>query len=68
MGSGNGLVPWGNKPLPDPILTQICHHMVSLGQNELNIFVNWQECPDIIFEFGLSIIDTLITETDIWSS
>ena len=24
IGSGNGLVPLGNKPLPDPVLTQIC--------------------------------------------
>ena len=24
IGSGNGLVPSGNKPLPEPILTQIC--------------------------------------------
>ena len=23
IGSGNGLVPWGNKPLPEPILNQI---------------------------------------------
>ena len=23
IGSGNGLVPWGNKPLPEPMLTQI---------------------------------------------
>ena len=29
------LVPPGNKPLPEPILTQIWHHIVSLGQNEL---------------------------------
>ena len=35
IGSGNGLVPSGNKPLPEPMLTQICHHMASLGQNEL---------------------------------
>ena len=35
IGSGNGLVPSGNKPLPEPMLTQICRHMVSLGQNEL---------------------------------
>ena len=33
--SGNGLVPSGNKPLPEPMLTQICCHMVSLGHNEL---------------------------------
>ena len=23
IGSGNGLVPWGNKPLSEPYLTQI---------------------------------------------
>ena len=30
IGSGNGLMPWGIKPLPEPVLTQICvyiwHH------------------------------------------
>ena len=31
IGSGNGLVPSGNKPLPEPMLTQ----MVYLGHNEL---------------------------------
>ena len=35
IGSGNGLVPSGSKPLPEPILTQICCHMASLGHNEL---------------------------------
>ena len=30
IGSGNGLVPSGNKPLPEPMLTQICCHMASL--------------------------------------
>ena len=34
IGSGNGLVPSGTKPLPEPMLTQICRHMASLGQNE----------------------------------
>ena len=35
IGSGNGLVPSSNKPLPEPVLTQpSCHHMVSLGHNE----------------------------------
>ena len=33
IGSGNGLVPSGNKPLPEPMLTQICHPMASLGHN-----------------------------------
>ena len=35
IGSSNGLVPTGHKPLPEPILTQICRHMASLGHNEL---------------------------------
>ena len=36
IGSGNGLLPWGNKPLPEPMLTQFFnHHMVSPGHNEL---------------------------------
>ena len=35
VGSGNGLVPTGNKPLPNP---DLCHHMVSLGHNELRAF------------------------------
>ena len=39
IGSGNGLVPSGSKPLPEPMLTQICRHMVSLGHNELTSFV-----------------------------
>ena len=36
------LVPSGNKPLPEPMLTQIfrCHQMVSLGHNELKKKVN----------------------------
>ena len=33
IGSGIGLVPSGNKPLAEPILTQNSYHnMVSLGQ------------------------------------
>ena len=36
IGSGNGLVSSGNKPLPEPMLTQICHYMVSLGHIELS--------------------------------
>ena len=35
IGSGDGLVPSGNKPSPEPMLTQICCHMASLGHNEL---------------------------------
>ena len=34
IGSGNGLVP----SLSEPMLTQICHHMASLGHNELTSF------------------------------
>ena len=37
IGSGNGLVPSGNKPLPEPILTQIYvtmwHHQATMGVN-----------------------------------
>ena len=43
IGSGNGLVPSGNKPLPEPMLTQILVAMVSLGPNELK----WIQ-PDIL--------------------
>ena len=35
IGSGNGLMPSGNKPLPEPMLTQISVEMASLGHNEL---------------------------------
>ena len=44
IGSGNGLVPSGNKPLPEPMLamTQIsCCHMASLGHNELSLIPAW---------------------------
>ena len=34
-GSGNGLVPSGNKPLPEPVFDQDRQrHMASLGPNE----------------------------------
>ena len=47
IGSGNGLVPSGNKPLPEAMLTQICHHMASLGHNELILnFVKFQICKE----------------------
>ena len=35
IGTGNGLVLSGNKPLPEPVLPQICRHMASLGHSEL---------------------------------
>ena len=37
IGSGNGLVPSGNKPLPEPRLTHsvLCRHVASLGPNKL---------------------------------
>ena len=38
IGSGNALVPSGNKPLPEPMLTQIhvaTRRHYSLGLNEL---------------------------------
>ena len=36
IGSGNDLVPSGNKPLPEPMLTQICRNMALLGRNGSN--------------------------------
>ena len=35
IGSGNGLVPASNKPLPEPRLSHICRHMASPAHNEL---------------------------------
>ena len=35
IGSANGLVPSGNKPLLEPMFTQICVLMESLDHNEL---------------------------------
>ena len=51
--SGNGLVPSGNKPLPEPMFTQIsgCHHMVSLSPIELTwLRQNGQHFTDDIFK------------------
>ena len=35
IGSGNGLLPLGSKPLPEPMLTDQSHHMASISVNEL---------------------------------
>ena len=35
IGSANGLVPSGNKPLLEPMLTETCQHLASPGLNEL---------------------------------
>ena len=35
IGSGSGFVPSGNKPLPEPMLTQLYVAIASLGHNEL---------------------------------
>ena len=42
--SGNGLVPSGNKPLPDPVLTQICviwHHRSTMCSIEMFLDIVW---------------------------
>ena len=42
IGSGNGLVPSGNKPLPEPLLTQTHVNMlvhVPLGRNEWGTYI-----------------------------
>ena len=48
IGSGNGLVPSGNKPLPEPMLTQIsvtirCHKatMTSLTKHSIQKFMHY---------------------------
>ena len=48
------LVPDGNKPLREPILTHIYHHMASLGHNELRVNIQsihddslWQCCGSL---------------------
>ena len=38
IGSDNGLVLRGNKPLPKPMLTQFCHHLALQGPHESIIF------------------------------
>ena len=60
IGSGNGLMPSGNKPLPEPVLTQICDHIASLGQNELIIawmiiFAHYPDLTDDCSELVLVI-------------
>ena len=60
IGLGNGLVPSGNKPLPETMLTQIyvCHHIASLGQNELKKFqfeINFRQNICIVTEAGVLI-------------
>ena len=43
IGSGNGLVPSGNKALPEQAITQtnvdpdLCHHIMSQGHSELKL-------------------------------
>ena len=38
VGSGNGLVPSGNKPLPEPMLTQIYEQCFNANVCVLSIF------------------------------
>ena len=45
IGSGNGFVPSGTKPLPEPVLTLVLwYNMASIGHNELTHkeFFSWQ--------------------------
>ena len=43
-----GLVPSGNKPLPEPMLSKIFHHMASLGLNEFTLY--WSMIVNEIFK------------------
>ena len=39
--SANGLAPSSNKPLTDQKLSDLCHHLASIGHNELKHFHTW---------------------------
>ena len=56
IGSGNGLVPSGNKPLPEPMLSRICHHMLSLARNELT---DQSYFDGLVQDCSISIADAL---------
>ena len=55
IGSGNGLLPSGNEPLPETMLTQICRHMASLGHNELRE-VEFRSVQDICAFFARRVL------------
>ena len=62
VGLGNGLVPWGNKPLPESMLTQIfgCH-VASLGHNGLKWAMSyvcriWKYMHNVLFTISPSIL------------
>ena len=57
IGSGNGLVPSGNKLLPGPMLTDLCRHMASLGHNELSHRVDTIHSQGCWIEWILSSTD-----------
>ena len=52
IGSGNGLVPSGTQPLPEPMLTKISNTiLVLLGHNELKEWVLlWELSSNIVVE------------------
>ena len=64
IGSGNGLVPSGNKPLPEPMVTQISvAEMASLGLNELIRVFLLQSFSSIIGPNGSgksNVIDSML--------
>ena len=41
---GNGLVPSGNKPLPESMFAEICDHLASLGHSQLISYLS-SYCP-----------------------
>ena len=56
MGSDDGLtlvlvmawcLPFGNKPLPEPMMIQIHVAMVSLGHNEVNSAISYETREDL---------------------
>ena len=56
IGSGNGLVPSGNKPLPEAMVFQVYHQMASLGHNELKyLSLVWYKEPLLVLVLSIQI-------------
>ena len=56
IGSGNGLVLSGNKPSPEPMSTQFCVAIWSLGHNELTFLRHWDKMSKIMLKIFFKCI------------
>ena len=61
IGSGNGLLPLGNKPLPEPMMTQICvtiwYHLATMSQLPFWHWSVWkcQRTSQMVYDFIMQI-------------